>query len=139
MKRKLRFPNWFLVNTTYPILGPSCSSSTNSSLSALPIPRNTSQEFRRMAHQQRSGSQQSLGSMSGTQGSQVIHRTHYQQPPQHQQAQIVQQQQQQFGAGSGATSGSGTSSAASGAGPSVNGNGSAPGSNGSKYILGGDR
>lgn len=102
---------------------------------ALPIPRNTSQEFRRMAHQQRSGSQQSLGSMSGTQGSQVIHRTHYQQPPQHQQAQIVQQQ---FGAGSGAMSGSGTSSAASGAGPSVNGNGSAPGSNGSKYILGGD-
>lgn len=74
--------------------------------------------------------------MSGTQGSQVIHRTHYQQPPQHQQAQIVQQQ---FGAGSGAMSGSGTSSAASGAGPSVNGNGSAPGSNGSKYILGGDR
>ncbi|XP_030836499.1 stromal interaction molecule 1 isoform X2 [Strongylocentrotus purpuratus] len=100
---------------------------------ALPMPRNTSQEFRRMAHQQRSGSQQSLGSMSG---SQVIHRTHYQQPPQHQQAQIVQQQQQ-FGAGSSAASVAGSSSA-SGMGPSVNGNGSASGSNGSKYILGGD-
>nr|XP_054756078.1 stromal interaction molecule 1-like isoform X2 [Lytechinus pictus] len=98
--------------------------SFGSAKQALPMPRNTSQEFRRIAHQQRSQSQQSLGSLSG---SQVIHRTHYQQPPQQQQAQIVQQQQ--FGAGS---------SAATGAGHSVNGNGNASGSSGSKYILGGD-
>ncbi|XP_063956358.1 stromal interaction molecule 1-like isoform X5 [Lytechinus pictus] len=98
--------------------------SFGSAKQALPMPRNTSQEFRRIAHQQRSQSQQSLGSLSG---SQVIHRTHYQQPPQQQQAQIVQQQQ--FGAGS---------SAATGPGHSVNGNGNASGSSGSKYILGGD-